>query len=192
MPLNRHKIFTLAKVMATLLVAVAFGIVMQTLKGQELGLRNVVGNLSVPWLLLPYFAGRVGGNRRVLGSALVGLVASWTALGGFYAADPIVWNLGHQGFWANILLTMMAGKQWFVLACMSGPTFGALGALRARRYAVVIPVLILLEPVAHALATVATPVAAGSHAFVVWGTEFVIGVVAVFVVRHQASRETVR
>ena len=47
MPLNTHKIFTLAKVMATVQVAVAFGIVMQTLKGQELCLRNVVGNFSV-------------------------------------------------------------------------------------------------------------------------------------------------
>lgn len=190
--MNTHKILTLAKVMATLLVAVAFGIVMQTFKGQAMGWRNVVGNLSLPWLLLPYFAGRVGGHRRVLGAAIVGLVASLTALGAFYATDPIVWNLGHQGFWANIRLTMMAGKPWFVLACLSGPTFGALGAWRARRSAVVIPVLILLEPVAHVLATVATPVTAGSHAFVVWGAEFVIGVMAVFVVRHHARRETVR
>ena len=186
--MNTHKILTMAKVMATLMVAMAFGIVMQTLKGQEPGVRNVVGNLSVPWLLLPYFAGRVGGNRRVLGAAVVGLVASVTALGGFYATDPLVWNLTHHGLLANILLTIVAGKEWFVLAFISGPTFGALGALRGRRYAVVIPVLILLEPVAHAIATVATHVPVVSDAFWVWGLEFASGIVAVLVVRNHAAR----
>jgi len=116
------------------------------------------------------------------------LAASLTALGGFYAADPLVWNLGHQGLLANILLTIIAGRRWFVLAFVSGPTFGALGVLRGRRYSVVIPVLIMLEPVAHALATVATHVPAVSGALVVWGVEFTVGMVAVLFMRNRSGR----
>ena len=55
--------------------AIAFGVAMSILKGSDAGVRNDVGNLSAPWLLVPFFAAAsVRARSQILGAA-VGLAA---------------------------------------------------------------------------------------------------------------------
>ena len=169
------------KVLATLIVAVLFGVIMQSLKGNTLGIRNAIGNLSVPWLLLPYLSGRFVGQRKILLSAGIGLSASMVALVGFYATDPLVWNLGHQGLAANMLLTLEAGRRWFLLAFVSGPVFGTLAAFKRSHQANLImggvSTLIILEPFAHVIYNNLTNSPMLPGVVLVWAGEFFIGII---------------
>lgn len=167
------------KVFVTLIIAVLFGVIMQTFKGNTLGIRNAIGNLSVPWLLLPYLSGRFVGQRKILLSAGIGLAASMVALVGFYASDPLVWNLGHQGFLANMLLTLEAGRRWFLLAFISGPVFGTLAAFKRNYQANIIlsgvSTLIILEPFAHVIYNNLTHSPLLPGVVTVWATELLVG-----------------
>ena len=169
------------KVLATLIVAVLFGVIMQSLKGNTLGIRNAIGNLSVPWLLLPYLSGRFVGQRKILLSAGIGLSASMVALVGLYATDPLVWNLGHQGLAANMLLTLEAGRRWFLLAFVSGPVFGTLAACKRSHQANLImggvSTLIILEPFAHVIYNNLTNSPMLPGVVLVWAGEFFIGII---------------
>jgi hypothetical protein len=183
-----------ATVLVTLSIAVIFGLMMQFIKGNHPGVRNAVGNLSVPWLLLPYFCGLLVGRRRILLSVGIGLVASMVALFGFYAADPLVWNLRHDGLLANVLLTMVAGRRWFMLAFLSGTIFGTLSAFYTRRQLFLLTTLIVLEPFVHAIYTIVTQVQLVRGDIVVWVCEFLLGGASVFAARkinRTTSTETV-
>ena len=66
---------------------------MSVLKGNDAGIRDDIGNLSAPWLLLPFFAGAAM-RGRWLAEAAIGLAATCAALMAFYVADAFVLNLG--------------------------------------------------------------------------------------------------
>jgi len=169
------------KVLVTLVVAVLFGVIMQIFKGNTIGIRNAIGNLSVPWLLLPYLSGKLVGQRKIWVSAGIGLAASMVALFGFYAADPFVWNLTHQGLLANVLLTLDAGRRWFLLAFLSGPVFGGLAVFQRRRQASVIlagiATLIIVEPFAHVIYDNLTNSPLLPSGVTVWTVEFISGAI---------------
>jgi hypothetical protein len=152
------------------------------LKGNNGGdVRNAIGNLSAPWLLLlPFIAGAAAGERRVARAALVGVLVSLVALAGFYLANTFVLGLGRHSWLEDVRLTF-AGGRYFQLALLSGPVFGALGGLwqrsGSRLLGVLVGGLLALEPfvwlayerAGHAIYTSDTAV---------WAVEVAVGVCA--------------
>jgi hypothetical protein len=174
-----------------LLGAIACGIGLSVLKGDGEGVRSAVGNLSVPWLLIPFVAGAAAaagpatGLRRVSCGALVGLIATSAALGGFYVSNSFVLDLGSHPWLVDLHLTVAAGRRYFVLGLLSGPVCGGLGAGWAsrgpsstgglRRLAATLAALLVLEPVAS-LVHEATAGGDRSGQPGVWVGELLIGV----------------
>jgi hypothetical protein len=87
-----------ARVFLIFLAAMAFGVAMSVLKGNDVGIRDDIGNLSAPWLLLPFFAGAAMRGRGLAGAA-VGLAATSAALMAFYVANAFVLISGHTRCW---------------------------------------------------------------------------------------------
>lgn len=138
---------TVSRVFLIVLVAMAFGVAMSVLKGNDAGIRDDVGNLSAPWLLLPFFAGAAMRGRGLAGAA-AGLAATCAALMAFYVANAFVLDLGPHSLVNDLRLTVGATGYWFPRGLVSGPVFGALGALwRRRGYSTVgaVTVILLLD-----------------------------------------------
>jgi hypothetical protein len=111
--------------------AVSFGLLMAAIKGQGAGARDAFGNISAPWLLLSFLAGASFPRVRV--AALVGLGAAFTALCAFYAAESVILDLGPHSWMSDLNLTVRAGRGYFLEAMVSGPIFGSLGGVWAKR-----------------------------------------------------------
>jgi hypothetical protein len=128
------------------LAAAVFGAAMSVLKGNSAGIRDDIGNLSAPWLLLPFFAGAAMQRDEVAGAA-AGLAATASALVAFYVANAFVLDLGPHSLLSDLRLTVGATGYWLPRGLVSGPLFGALGGLwRRRGYpAVGVVVLLLLD-----------------------------------------------
>jgi hypothetical protein len=136
------------KPVAVLVGAACFGLSMAAIKGSGAGARDALGNISAPWLLLSFVAGVSVVRVRV--AALVGLGAALTALAAFYVAESVLLDLGAHSWIADLSLTVRAGRFYFVGALISGPVFGALGGLWARRRSTILAtclaLLFVLEP----------------------------------------------
>jgi hypothetical protein len=132
-----------------ILAALLFGVAVAVLKGTEANLRNSVGNISAPWLLLPFLAGTT--SRGPWRGAAMGAAACLTALLGFYVAEAFVLDLGDHPLMTDLTLALGAGRMYFIAGAIFGPLFGALGGTAGRRAgsgALVAGLLLLGEPVA--------------------------------------------
>jgi hypothetical protein len=133
-----------------IVAAVAFGIAVAVLKGGDAGIRNSIGNISAPWLLLPYLAGTLG--RGAIRGSLIGAATCLAALVGFYVAEAFVLDLGGHPLVTNLTLTLRAGGIYFVAGLVCGPLFGALGGIHTRHWkrvlAAVVGLLLMGEPLA--------------------------------------------
>ena len=158
--------------------AVVFGVVLSVVKGNDYGVRQAVGNVSAPWLLLPFAAGAWVGGRRVATGAAVGLVACMVALVGFYLANVWVLDLGPHSLLTDVQLTFNAGRRYLLLGLVAGPVMGVLGAswrqTRSRGLALTAASTLLLEPFAW-LAYGAGGVGGYPHQVTVWAAEMVLG-----------------
>jgi hypothetical protein len=121
---------TFPRLLLIVLAAVAFGVAMSVLKGNDTGIRDDIGNLSAPWLLLPFVAGAAIRGRWLAGAA-VGLAATFAALTGFYVANAFVLDLGPHSLANEVRLAFTT--YWFPRGLISGPLFGALGVLWRRQ-----------------------------------------------------------
>lgn len=121
------------RVVLLVMAAVAFGALESVVKGNGAGVRDGVGNLSAPWVIVPLLAGAVGSRGSILAGAVVGLLTSVAALVGFYVANAFVLDLGSHSWSHEIGLTLNAGNLWFKAGAMSGPAMGAVGAWAGRR-----------------------------------------------------------
>jgi hypothetical protein len=126
------------RLVAVLLAAFAFGVLAAWAKGQNTDgvaqvsqVRNVLGNLSTPWLLVAFFAGMQSPTPRR--GALVGLAATLCALVGFYLLSTLVENLGGHGFIGDLRLELSGNRAYFEGGVITGPIFGALGSWWRRR-----------------------------------------------------------
>jgi Family of unknown function (DUF6518) len=132
--------------------ALAFGALVSIVKGNGAGLRDAIGNVSAPWLMLPFLAVLSVRVRSPLRGSLVGLAASLVALSGFYVTNSFVLELGPHSWGDDLRLTVTAGRMFFALAVVSGPLFGAIGAwwnrTHSRWLAVLVAALFLFEPLA--------------------------------------------
>jgi Family of unknown function (DUF6518) len=132
---------TLRRMAAVVAVAIVFGVAMSVLKGNGPGARDDIGNISAPWLALPFMAGAVVGTRRISQGAAVGFLALLAALAAFYVANSLVLDLGPHPWWDDLRLAVEGGRLYFALAILGGPTFGALGAWWRRRQGALVGVL---------------------------------------------------
>jgi hypothetical protein len=142
-----------------LAAAVAFGVVASVLKGSGAGIRDGVGNLSAPWVIVPMLIGAAGSRGRIAAGVLLGFFATVAALAGFYLANAFVLDLGPHSTVHDIALTLNVGNLWFKAGLISGPLMGLVGAwaIRSGRLSVLLiaAVAILLEPFAVLLASAA-------------------------------------
>lgn len=119
------------KVAAVVVAAASFGALAAAIKGQGGGARDALGNISAPWLLLAFLAGALW--PRIWVAAVWGLGATLTALAAFYGAESVILDLGPHSWIVDLELTFRGGHAYFVEAVLSGPVFGALGGIWARR-----------------------------------------------------------
>jgi Family of unknown function (DUF6518) len=129
-----------------------FGVLMAWIKGNGAGLADAVGNISAPWLLLPFLAGAAASSRRAILGAVYGFIATLAALTAFYFAESFVLDLGQHSWLTDLSLTMRAIVYYAERGVVTGPLFGALGQWWRRRRstaaASMIAAAFVLEPVA--------------------------------------------
>ena len=112
------------RVIVAVALAVAFGATMSVVKGNGSGVRDAVGNVSAPWVLLPFFAGAFAGRRSVGRAAVVGCAVSLAALAGFYVANAFVLDFGPHPWLHDLRLAVLSGRLYFEYGVVSGPLFG--------------------------------------------------------------------
>jgi Family of unknown function (DUF6518) len=173
-----------ARTLTVIASAFAFGIVVAVLKGGDAGWRDSIGNISAPWLLLPYFAGTV--TRGWKRGAVMGLVSCLAALVGFYAAEAFVLDLGGHGVLTNLALTLPSGRQYFLAGMICGPIFGAIGAAGAKIRPLVTAAVVAFVLIGEPLAVFAWLASVGMQSAdsglvtrypALWVGEIVLGVV---------------
>ncbi|MEA2487412.1 MAG: hypothetical protein QOF16_1066 [Actinomycetota bacterium] len=113
--------------------AVAFGIVLGLIKGNDTGLRGGIGNLSAPWLLIGLVPALH--YRTLVRGAAIGLICTLAGLVGFYATLTLVLHgqLGGGGPVPEFLVEMKANHIYLWSGAVSGPIAGAFGAWIGRR-----------------------------------------------------------
>jgi hypothetical protein len=193
--------------------AFAFGVIAAWAKGQNTDgiqtvsqVRSVVGNISTPWLLVPFIAGAQ--CVRIRTAALVGLLATTAALTGFYLLTTAVVDLGHHSVVGDIRLEFGANRGYFEGGLLTGPLFGALGGwwrqTKTIPASIVAGALLMAEPLLmllggavgpdHVLAGNGMPLVfrmiwgwglssdSGAIALSVYAAEFVLGLAVVLLV----------
>lgn len=182
--------------MAPLAVAaLAFGAAIAAIKGQDVGVRDALGNMSAPWVLVPFIAGlRV---RSLWRGALLGVATTLFALLGFYIAEAAILDLGPHPWWVDVQLTVKWNlyDSWGIV---SGLLYGALGALwSARRSAVAgaaVGLTFVAEPAIAFLLSRGGIWDAGLLRYTwLWGAEIITGAVAIgYALTRLQSRELAR
>lgn len=177
-----------------------FGVMMSIIKGNDIGIRDAIGNVCASWLLLPFLSSVFAKRHRTIQAAIVGLLASFCAFTGFYFTNSFVLDLGPHPWVVDISLTMRSGWFYFVLSFLSGPFFGFLGGWYIRYKtsgpALLMALLFVLEPCVWTLyeAISNTASVAGFSSFlyypIVSVVEATIGVIAciVLVIHYKLFR----
>jgi hypothetical protein len=178
------------------LAALAFGAAIAVIKGQDVGFRDALGNMSAPWVLVPFVVGMRA--RSLWRGALLGLTVTLLALLGFYVAEAAVLDLGSHPWWVDLQLTMKWNlyDSWGIV---SGLLYGSLGALWSARRSLVagvaVGVAFLGEPVvAFLLAHAGIWDAELLHYTWLWVAEVIAGMAAVACVltlRQPHTRRTI-
>src|SRR5947208_15184039 len=91
----------------SLALAVLFGAAVAVVKGQDGGVRDALGNMSAPWVLVPFLAGTR--CTKLWQGALVGTAATLAAFIGFYAAEAAILDLGPHPWYVDLRLTLGSG-----------------------------------------------------------------------------------
>jgi Family of unknown function (DUF6518) len=115
-----------------LLAGLLFGVLVAAVKGQDVGVRDALGNTSAPWVVVPFLAGTR--YARVWQAALVGVATTLAALCGFYLAEAAILDLGPHPWTTDLRLTLGSGQYWVTWGLLSGSVYGALGGLWASRW----------------------------------------------------------
>ena len=159
-----------------------FGLLMALFKGR---LRDELGNLSAPWILLAFGSSVLTASGRILRGVLIGTVGVSLAFVGFYPlGETLVFHI-------SILHGLADGVWWSRTGLVAGPVFGALGALEGRsrrgRLWFVMSVLVILEPFAWIgyWAVTVGNATVGHLELVAYAIEVAVGILAcVFVTRR--------
>ncbi|WP_097329356.1 DUF6518 family protein [Paractinoplanes atraurantiacus] len=129
-----------------LAAALVFGMAAALIKGDGGGVRDTVGNLSTPWLLVAFVPGMFA--RSVPRGAVIGLVSTLVALLGFYVVVTLTLDDQMPDMREHLLHVLRLNRRWIWSGLLSGPVMGALGAWLGRRALLpVTGVLLVLEPI---------------------------------------------
>ncbi|MCO8274205.1 DUF6518 family protein [Actinoplanes sp. TRM 88003] len=135
----------MSRLLGVIAVALLFGALAALVKGHHDGVRDTIGNLSTPWLLIALAAGLHARTR--LRGAVLGLIATGAALLGFYVVVAVTADDGH------LVHVLRENRRWLFSGLVSGPVLGAFGAWLNRRatdvpraVTTVIALLLILEP----------------------------------------------
>jgi len=129
------------RLLALVLVAgLVFGAAVAVVKGQETGARDALGNMSAPWVVVPFLAGTR--YPRAWQAMLVGIAATLAAFFGFYLAEAAILDLGSHPWYTDIRLTLRSGTIYEVWGVPTGALYGVLGWLWASRRLVLAPVAV--------------------------------------------------
>lgn len=163
------------RLVLVVLGTVVLGAVLAVVKGRDYGLGYFVGNLSVPYLVAAFFAGRLA--QRWWAACAVGVLATWATLAGFYASAEAVFGYP-TGSMTRFYL------EWFLAGGVSGVVMGAVGrASRARRWlGYALPLALVGEPFAVAIVQLAGRFGGfhpGPLQLLAWSSEALLGVVIV-------------
>lgn len=159
----------------------AFGVLMAVFKGSTYNLRDVLGDLSAPWALLPFWASLLTARGRVVRGMLLGTIFVELAFLGFYLTESAVFDM-------SVVQTLLAGRIWSSTGLVAGPFFGGLGAVEGRsrrgRLWLVMSILFVLEPFAWTgyFYAAGLPVHYGQLELLGYGTEVLLGLVGCAVV----------
>ncbi|MDX6424768.1 MAG: hypothetical protein QOD52_173 [Gaiellaceae bacterium] len=117
-----------------LLGSVAFGVIMAAVKGQDVGVRDALGNLSAPWIVIPFLV--AARYTSVWRATLVGIATTLASLLGFYVAEAAILDLGAHPWYIDLKLTAGSVNIYEKCGVFSGALYGALGGLWAMRRSV--------------------------------------------------------
>lgn len=169
----------------------AFGVLDAIVKGHHGGMRNVIGNISAPWAILPILAGSIAVPRRLAVGALAGVASTVAALASYALARGESLRLSQSGG-ATLATISPIGNRWFLLGLVGGIALGASGSWFARRQrwgavVVVVAGLLVLEPAARVLWAVMRGDAVSTFVpyRVVWGIEVLCGCASLLGYRFQ-------
>jgi hypothetical protein len=137
------------KLIALLVAAVVFGVLMAVVKGQDTGVRDALGNTSAPWVVLPFLAGTR--YTRIWHAALIGLATTLAAFFGFYLAEAAILDLGAHPWYTDLQLTLGSGRLYEKWGLASGLVYGALGGIWKSRRLVLAPITVGLAFVCEPL-----------------------------------------
>lgn len=125
-------------------LALMFGMVAALIKGDHHGVRDTIGNLSTPWLLVALVPGFL--TRSLPRGARLGLATTAAALLGFYVVVAMTVD-------GRLDQVLRDNGRWLLCGLVSGPLMGALGAWIRRRSpepestgVLVTGLLLVLEP----------------------------------------------
>lgn len=126
----------------------AFGAAVALVKGDGAGIRDAVGNLSAPWLVLPFLSGR--GRGRAAAAALLGALTSLASVAAFCLCE--------SGAFLHIYPSVAAADSSGLVqrialgAVVSGPVMALLGLwwarTRSRAAGLAVGLAFALEPLA--------------------------------------------
>ena len=105
----------------------AFGVLDAIVKGHHGGMRNVIGNISAPWAILPILAGSIAVPRRLAVGALAGVASTVAALASYALARGESLRLSQSGG-ATLATISPIGNRWFLLGLVGGIALGASGS----------------------------------------------------------------
>ena len=114
-------------------LALAFGTLSAITKGNGAGIRDAVGNVSAPWLIVPLGGAFYAARGRALIGAAFGITTTMAAILGFYAANAFVLDLGPHSTFADLGLALSPAVVLAPYGVVTGTIFGAIGAWSAAR-----------------------------------------------------------
>jgi hypothetical protein len=166
-----------------LLGAIAFGAFVAVIKGDDVGVRNALGNMSAPWVVVPFLAGTLW--SRAWHAALIGVATTLAAFFGFYLAEAAILDLGPHPWYVDLRLTLGSGHVYEIWGTPVGLIYGLLGWLWASRSSAAAALAVGLAFVSEPLIVLALRRAdlwGGGGLFDypwLWATEVAIGLAAI-------------
>lgn len=188
----------LERIAVVVVCSAAFGAAASAVHGANGGTRAAIGNLSLPWLLLPFIAGAWGGRGSPLRGCVIGAIATVVGLLAFYSMNVLVLNVDPgQPLAHRFAVTIRSGTVFIKFGALSGPAFGALGASwhRSRRASILVllAALAMLEPLAQEMYFESGGTSQFSANAAAWIPEFMLGAAALaWIVGHARRRSSHR
>jgi hypothetical protein len=183
----------MSKLTKLLLVAVAFGVIVAVIKGQDSGARDALGNTSAVWVVVPFLAGTR--YMRIWQSTLVGLATTLAAFFAFYLAEAAILDLGTHSWATRLSLTLGSGHFYEAWGLISGSVYGALGGIWKSRSVVAAPIAVGLAFVCEPLIVLLLARAGvwgGSGGLLdypsIWASEVLVGLVGIALVLSRTQR----